>query len=106
MVGLDKLLEMLDLLEFKDQSLRDICFKMNEAIYKLGIPYVTSRTGNDELLFFTERDKNFYNILIDDDGDIAYMYISNKRKETDVKYYERDSKEFDYDKIAKRLIPL
>ena len=97
---------MLDLLEFKDESLRNICFKMNEAISKLGMPYVISRTGDDELLFFTEKDKSFYNILIDDDGDIAYMYIPNKREETDVKYYERDSKEFNYDEIAKRLILL
>ena len=101
-----KLIEMLDLLEFKDESLRNICFKMNEAISKLGISYVISRTGDDELLFFTEKDKSFYNILIDDDGDIAYMYIPNKREETDVKYYERDSKEFNYDEIAKRLILL
>lgn len=43
---------------------------------------ILSRTGDDEILIFREVDGCFYNILIDEDNDLSYMFIGNDRNES------------------------
>ncbi len=69
-----------DLLEFED----DKPFKIAESIIdKLGdIDIKISRTGDNEILIFREFNKCFYNILVDDDSDISYLFIGDNRSES------------------------
>lgn len=43
---------------------------------------VLSRTGDNEILIYREVDGCFYNILIDEDADLSFMYIGNIRSES------------------------
>jgi hypothetical protein len=49
-----------------------------------------SRSGENEILIYREHLKNFYNILIDEDGDICYLLIPKEREKIEIVHFKDD----------------
>ena len=64
-----------------------------KIINKLDTDIKISRTGENEILIFRENEKCFYNILVDEDSDISFLFIGNKREECDTYMTDDDSDE-------------
>lgn len=60
-----------------------------------------SLTGDKEVLIYTKNEESFKNLVIDEDGDVSYLYIGQNRK-TDTKYYPLE-KGLDYKKLIDLL---
>ena len=73
--------ELKTLLDFPDNKPYEVA---NEILNLLegneGI--VLSRTGDNEILIYRAHNKNYYNILIDEDSDVSYLFIGDKREDT------------------------
>lgn len=77
---IDELEKLKQVLDFDDNT----PFELAERIIKKldGIDIKISRTGDDEILIFRELNGSFYNILVDEDCDISYLFIGNERSES------------------------
>lgn len=66
---------------------------------KQGKNYILSKTGENEVLIYTCDDGNYKNIIIDSDGDIEFMYISDDRS----KSYNEYIKDINIEELVNRL---
>jgi hypothetical protein len=87
---IEKLEELKSLLDFEDNRPFMVAEKI---INKLDTDVKISRTGDNEILIFREHEKSFYNILVDEDSDISFMFIGNKREDTHTYMTDDDSDE-------------
>ena len=82
--------ELKSLLDFEDNRPFMVAEKI---INKLDTDVKISRTGENEILIFREHEKSFYNILVDEDSDISFLFICNKREDTHTYMTDDDSDE-------------
>jgi hypothetical protein len=61
-----------------------------------------SKTGNNELLLYRSKNGAFSNIVIDEDGDVSYIFIGDKPG-TEISKYFPKSKGYDYAKLSSML---
>ncbi|MDZ4757993.1 MAG: hypothetical protein SGJ10_07645 [Bacteroidota bacterium] len=61
-----------------------------------------SKTGNKEILIYKQKSSGFSNILIDEDGDVSYVFVGKKLGEEKTAYFSKQ-KGLDYQKIAELL---
>ena len=87
---IEKLEELKSLLDFEDNRPFMVAEKI---INKLDTDIKISRTGENEILIFRDHEKCFYNILVDEDSDISFLFIGNKRKECYTYMTDDDSDE-------------
>lgn len=87
---IEKLEELKSLLDFEDNRPFMVAEKI---INKLTTDVKISRTGDNEILIFREHEKCFYNILIDEESDISFMFIGDKREESNTYMTDDDSDE-------------
>jgi hypothetical protein len=87
---IEKLEELKSLLDFEDNRPFMVAEKI---INKLDTDVKISRTGDNEILIFREHEKCFYNILVDEDSDISFMFIGDKREESNTYMTDDDSDE-------------
>ena len=88
--SIEELERLKPLLDFDDNE----PFRVAEKIInKLNDHVKVSRTGENEILIFREYEKCFYNILVDEDADISFMFIGNKREGTYTYMTDDDSDE-------------
>lgn len=87
---IEQLEELKSLLDFEDDQPFNVAEKI---INKLTTDFKVSRTGDNEILIFREHEKCFYNILIDEESDISFMFIGDKRQESNTYITDDDSDE-------------
>jgi hypothetical protein len=84
----------------------DIIFTALNIIQSCIIKNVTdlnvSKTGEKELLLFRSKNGEFSNLLIDEDGDVSYIFIGKKKGSEKTEYFPK-AKGFDYSKLASLL---
>lgn len=61
-----------------------------------------SKTGDNEILLFTEHNNSFNNIIIDSDCDVEFMHVAENRAESYNSYYDFEEN-FDTLALAKKL---
>ena len=74
---IEKSEDLKSLLDFEDNRPFMVAEKI---INRLDTDVKISRTGENEILIFREYEKCFYNILVDEDSDISFMFIGDKRE--------------------------
>jgi hypothetical protein len=50
---------------------------------------VVSKTSENEILLYTSENNSYKNILIDDDGDMQFMFIASNRNESFNEYFDK-----------------
>lgn len=93
----EELLYLCDELKFNNEVL-DIGF---ELLNRLKHKCITlSKTGDNEILIYTEKEGRFYNLLLDEDGDISFILIGIKIGEEKTEFF---TPPFNYDYIVSLL---
>lgn len=77
-----------------------IAFNVINESFEQKKDIIVSRSGDGELLIFTKKDDYFYNILIDNDGLLEFIFISKDRKQSYNIIYD---KEINYHELVKKL---
>lgn len=92
----EQLLYLCNDLKFNNNVL-DIGFELLNRLKHKNI--TLSKTGNDEILIYSEKEGRFYNLLLDEDGDISFLLIGVHMKETKTEFFSSE-KPIDYDYIC------
>ncbi|MBI1268559.1 MAG: hypothetical protein GC193_14135 [Cryomorphaceae bacterium] len=81
----------------KIQKLRSLIEELafeNDVIFKIGSEIIRDlaaqgkfsvqiiRTGEDEIAFYIKNGREFKNLILDEDGDIEFLHITEKREDT------------------------
>lgn len=75
--------ELKSLLNFDSDAPYKLAEIILDKVYELrDDEVVLSRTGDDEILIYREVAGCFYNILIDEDADLSFMFIGNIRNDS------------------------
>lgn len=93
----EKFKEIYNELDFTNE---DILNTGNEIIKKCEDKnIIISKTGDNEIIIYTKKDNGFYNLIIDEDNDISFIYIGYKIGDSKVEFFH-EQKSFDFDYIC------
>ena len=79
---MDKLLSIYYELGFNDGKVLSLAIEIFVEYTKKGRVEILhiSKTGDNELLLYTVNEGNYSNIIIDEDADVEFLYVSKNRK--------------------------
>jgi|ERR1035437_4913406 hypothetical protein len=97
--NIQKVVNIYNELNFKNPETLEISFEIiQRCIINKNFDINISKTSNDEILIFKRKGRDFSNILIDEDGDVKFMFITTKLGNQRTAYFSK-SKGLDFDKI-------
>ena len=89
-------------LEFDNICVFYVAVNLYNECLKLGIDIIISKTGDREILIYKKQnDGGITNLLIDEDGDVSYLYIGDIRQKPKV-FLKEDG--LNYSEISKLLL--
>lgn len=74
-------------LKFEKEAILDIAHDIIEHAILLGKELTISKTGDNEALIYTSSNGDFKNIIIDDEGNIEFLFISANRSDSYNEYF-------------------
>lgn len=90
-------------LDMKNPQVAVIAFNIIQSCVLENISdVVISKTGDKELLLYRNKQGAFSNLLIDEDGDVSYMFIGKRSGEEKTEFFPNENS-FDYTKFAALL---
>lgn len=69
-------------LNFENEAILEIAQDIIENAILLGKEVTISKTGDNEALIYTAYNGDFKNIIIDDEGNIEFLFISSNRSDS------------------------
>jgi hypothetical protein len=76
-----KIHEMVALLGFQTQMVHEIILPIAQCLHEQQKAFTVSRSGEGELLLYTQAHEAIRNLLIDAEGDVEFLYIDQRNRQ-------------------------
>lgn len=88
----EKIDSLVDELNFNHSITPLVLEILNKLFFKISTDFHISRSNQEELLFYVEKNDTYFNFLIDSEGDIELMMVPKSRKDIkSVRFYKEDN---------------